>query len=309
MKYKPANTEVACIIVNWNKTSETLRCIKSIQGDECPSDIILVDNASSDQEALKGNISNLHFISLLVNKGFAGGVNAGIEYAIKNKAYLYIVLINNDAWPVDNAILKMIECIRDGNNIAAVSPKIFFPDHKTIWSAGGTFNYFRLTGSNRGRGSSDSKIYNNRENVIFASACAIMVKSSVFSDVGLFDSEYVNYYEDVDFCLRIRKKKMRIVYCPEAHIMHEGSLSAGAEYGEFVSFYRYRNRLILLKKHGNVLQILFNIFFLPLLCLRDFIWYVRYGKFRAYMRLWKGVFDFFLVKRKDVTMLERERKQ
>lgn len=290
------NTNLACVIVNFNRKKETLRCIKSLIADSAPKHIILVDNGSSAQDELCKEIKsvgNIHFIPLNENFGFAEGNNRGIKYALGLDGTSMIFLINNDAWVVDGALPKMNDFMNANKNVSILSPKIYFPDHKTIWSAGCGLNYLRLTGSNRGKGTYGEGIFNNTEEVPCASGCAMMIRVSVFDSVGFFDSNFFCYFEDLDFCLRARSGKNKIVYFPEAHILHEGSLTAGGEFDEFSSYYRYRNRLIILKKHGNILQVLFNVVFFPVLAVRDFFYYMYHGKFSAFGRLWKGFLDFF----------------
>lgn len=307
------DTNLACVIVNFNRKKETLHCIKSLIADPVPKYIILVDNGSSDRDELGKEIKSIknihpapqkvtgvdpwrgvHFIPLDKNFGFAEGSNRGIKYALGLDSISQIFLINNDAWIVNNALSKMNDFMNANSDVSILSPKIYFPDHKTIWSAGCKLNYLRLTGTNRGRGTYDSGLYDNIEEVPCASGCAVMIRASVFNSIGFFDPDFFSYFEDLDFCLRARMHfaKNKIVCFPEAHVLHEGSLTAGGEFDSFSSFYRYRNRLIILKKHGNFLQIVFNLFFFPILIIRDLFYYTYNRKFHAYRRLWKGVIDF-----------------
>lgn len=296
------NTNLACVIVNFNRKKETLRCIKSLVADSASKHIVLVDNGSSDQEELGKEIKSIekiHFIPLNENFGFAEGNNRGIKYALGLDSVSTVFLINNDAWVADGALSKMNDFMNANKDVAMLSPKIYFPDHKTIWSAGCGINYLRLTGTNRGRKTLDDGLYNNIAEIPAASGCALMLRASVFDSVGFFDSNLFCYFEDLDFCIRARIGKNKIVYFPKAHILHEGSLTAGGEFDGFSSYYRYRNRLIVLKKHGNILQILFNMVFFPVLMVRDFFYYMYNKNFHAYGRLWKGFFDFLIFLQKN----------
>ncbi|MBN1383338.1 MAG: glycosyltransferase [Elusimicrobia bacterium] len=289
-------SKVACIVLNFNRRKETLHCMESLRADPVPKSIIVVDNNSYDQKELGIEVSSMkdvHFIPLNKNFGFAEGNNRGIKYALGLDKTSLIFIINNDAWIADNALSKMNDFMNANSDVSILAPKIYFSDHKTIWAAGCRLNYLRLTGTNRGRRVKDNGLYDKTEEVSCASGCAMMIRPSVFDTVGFFDSDFFSYFEDFDFCLRARNKKNKIVYFPEAHVLHEGSLTAGGEFDIFSSFYRYRNRLMVIKKHANILQILFNIGFFQVLILRDFFYYIYSGKFHAYYRLWKGLFDFF----------------
>ncbi|MBD3270983.1 MAG: glycosyltransferase [Elusimicrobia bacterium] len=293
------NSSMACIMVNFNKLNESLRCIAHLRTDPAGGTIFFVDNGSSDQNIMQEKLIKYRDVILLPlaeNRGFAAGVNHGLRQALADGNFKNIFIINNDAWIQDHSISCLSGFFDANLDYSIVVPKILYPDAKTIWSAGGLFHYLRMTGGNRGMGEIDSGKYDTTEPIQFASACAMLIRRQVFDAIGLFDERYVNYYEDFDFCMRARAKGFQIAYCPQATVLHEGSSTAGDTMGVFVSYYRYRNRLINIKKHGRMVHVLFNIVFLPLLAVRDSILYLCRGRFRGYRNLWRGVYDFMVMK-------------
>ena len=93
--------KIITIILNWNSPSDSICCTKSILAQTTPSDILLVDNASSDnsvkifQKITQSN-SRIRLVKNNKNLGFAGGINSGLKIAIEEQ-YDYIALLNPDA--------------------------------------------------------------------------------------------------------------------------------------------------------------------------------------------------------------------
>jgi GT2 family glycosyltransferase len=109
---------VALIVLNWNGINDTLACLDSLLVQSYSEfKIIIVDNGSIDDSVLqltkyaKKNRSRVHLICNPVNLGFAGGVNTGIYWAIKNN-YPYVALFNNDAIADSRWLEKLVSVIQ-----------------------------------------------------------------------------------------------------------------------------------------------------------------------------------------------------
>jgi hypothetical protein len=255
--------------LNWNGWKDTIECLRSLEKLNYPNtlEIIVVDNASTDEsiQKIKEELPNLkRKITLIENKnnlGFSGGNNVGINYAISHEA-LYVLLLNNDT-VVDSNFLKGLVLVGEKDKtVGILAPKIyFFDDPKTIWYAGGNFNW--IFGSSHSRfGKIDSKKTEKTRKTQFITGCAMLVKSEVFKKVGLLDERFFLYYEDTDFSLMARKSGFKCVLVPSARIWHKIPLeslkhklsgAAGKIGSPSVLYYHYRNAMLLISKNGPFL--------------------------------------------------------
>lgn len=90
--------EVFVIILNWNETEDTIKCINSFLHLEYSNyDLIVVDNGSTDDSVrrIKERFPQIKLIETNKNLGYTGGNNVGIKYTMDNKAG-YVLIVNND---------------------------------------------------------------------------------------------------------------------------------------------------------------------------------------------------------------------
>lgn len=260
--------KVFIIILNWNGWKDTIDCLTSLESINYPKndfEIILIDNASTDDSLknLKNSIPAFkNKITLVENKenlGFSGGNNIGIDYAQKNKAD-YTLLLNSDT-VADPDFLKGLVLAGEGRKSAGIiAPKIyFFDEKKTIWFNGGKFSW--VFGSDHiDFGKIDnSETTGGQKKTEFITGCAMLVKSAVFKKAGLLDERFFLYYEDVDFSLRARKSGFECVVVEHSKVWHKIPLEslknrvsgASKKIGSpSVLYYHYRNAMLLVQKNG-----------------------------------------------------------
>jgi len=190
------------------------------------------------------------------NKGFAGGYNFGIRYAI-NWGADYILAINNDTLIGDGEILqKLVKTLKNEPKNAVVSPKILFakgfeyqkdrykPDERghVIWYAGGYIDWYNVFGKNRGLDEVDHGRYGLLEETDFISGCCFMAKVSALTKTGLFEEKLFAYFEDVDLMLRAKKLGYKLFYNGKTHLYHKVSRTAGIA-SPLTDYLITRNRL------------------------------------------------------------------
>ncbi|QQS38658.1 glycosyltransferase family 2 protein [Candidatus Woesebacteria bacterium] len=263
--------KVAIIILNWNKPGLTLECLESLdqlQVDNYKLQVIVVDNASSDDS--KDKLSNIKLqkaaYKLLVNKenyGFAKGNNIGIKYAIKQGAD-YLVLLNNDTKADSKLIVELLREIYSNPSAGILSPKIYFAKGyefhkerykkhnlgKVIWAVGGNVDWNNIYGTNRGVDEVDTGQFDEVDEVDFASGACLFVKAEVIKKVGMFDEKYYMYLEDMDFSERVRKAGFQICFVPKAVVWHK--VSQSSQIGGYLNdYFISRNRLLFAMKYAS----------------------------------------------------------
>lgn len=235
--------KIACIMVNYNGIDDTVEAIRSLENSSCPADIIVIDNASKNEEGtkLKNMFSNIKVIISTTNTGFVVANNLGIKYALES-GYDYILLLNNDTIVEKNMIEELMRYADE--KTVTVPTMYYYSDPQTIWFAGGKIN--RFTGSAR-HILNESKD-NNQIN--FATGCCIFIPSCIIEKIGLLDETYFMYCEDVDYSIKLIENKVKIIHIPSAHLWHKiGRSSVGVSH--LALYYSNRNRLYMTKNNKN----------------------------------------------------------
>ena len=133
--------KIACIMVNYNGFADTVEAIKSLEKSTYSADIIVIDNASENEEGtkLRNMFCNIKVIQNTINCGFAGANNIGMEYALNNE-YDYILLLNNDTIVSEDMIAELMNYVDDKSVV--VPTMYYYSDPQKIWFAGGKINRF-----------------------------------------------------------------------------------------------------------------------------------------------------------------------
>ena len=228
--------------------------------------IYCIDNKSSDDTA--DYLSTIEDERWLIsansdNRGVAAANNQGIVRAIRDNCE-WILLLNNDTSFGAGFFETLISACRDKEWSAAV-PKIYFDTPSAhIWYGGGGFNKLKgFTGYHVGMGDLDVGQCDKPKVVEYAPTCAMLLHRSVFQSVGLMDEAYFVYFDDTDFCWRLRCAGICLGYVPSATLIHKVGGSTGGDRKPFTVGYTSRNRLYYLKKNfGSLSAIAWRPFFL-----------------------------------------------
>lgn len=247
--------KISLIILNWNGKEVLEPCLESIEKvDYSNYEVIVVDNGSTDdsQKMVKDNFSYVHLIENEKNEGVPEGQNIGIKYALEHETD-YIFILNNDLTLDKNilkALLKVIEC---DDGIGVVGPIVFWADEpEKIQSAGGMVNWKNGLTYHLEVGETDKELPIVKEVDYFG---LVFVSSSVLKEVGLYNSKYFAYYEDTDFCTRVKKAGYKIVSVSNAKVWHKGSYTTKKISG-FFEYHMARNGFWFMKQHATKRQYL-----------------------------------------------------
>ena len=230
--------DLSCIIVNY-KNSEPLKdCLASIyqtvQGIDF--EVIIVDNSENDPglQPLKELYPKAQFISNSSNVGFSKANNQAAKIAQGN----ILIFLNPDTILSDQAINSMYKHVCSHTEIGALGPKVVNPDgslqyscrrYPTLWT--GLFNRYsilsQLFPENRFTSQYLMRDFDHNEiwQVDWLSGCCLMVSKSIFEQSHGFDENYFLFNEDVDLCRTINKGGKRVIYFPEATVIHQVSTS------------------------------------------------------------------------------------
>ena len=239
--------KISIVLLNLNQHRMTIDCIESLtENDYTNFEIILVDNGSTDNsveifESLPQKYQNLKFIKNRENLGFAEGNNVGI----RNSDGDYILLLNNDTIVKKDFLSSLVDATKKFPNAGAFGPKMYSYDKPLeIWHIGGEITKFlNFTHT-------PLKYKDSYKSVDWLSGCALMMNRETVEKVGLLNSSFFIYFEDVEWCIRAKKAGYDLIYVPNAELWHIGSVTSKERGGTtFFIYYGYRNKLFILKKH------------------------------------------------------------
>jgi GT2 family glycosyltransferase len=289
--------KVWVVIVNWNGREDTLTCLASITRSTLkPDHILVVDNGSQDGsiQAISTHYPDVETLETGENLGFGRASNLAAELFLSDLTGTHMFLLNNDATISEDTISQLVAAVEREQRIGAAVPKIYYagsPRH--LWYAGGDIDWKQGSAKHRGIGQEDRGQFDKSEPVSFATGCGLLVKRATLEQVGLFDSRYFFFGEDVDLSLRFSKAGYDILYCPAAIVRHKVGHSARRQAGAFAYYHMTRNRLLTMHKHANVCQwIHFGCYF-------PFLWgwkavesVVRSGNWKVWKGIGLGLWDF-----------------
>lgn len=232
------NDYISIIIVNYINYSLTIKCIESILEKNILNkyEIIVIDNNSPNlsYEELTFKYKNVNKVKVIKNEsnsGFGNANNLGVKESNGN----IILILNPDIIVLDNAIDEMINMLKSNERIGIVSGKLLNEDGSLQYSCRRVLSFSKFLQS---RTPLSKFIDNNKKELItseylmkdmnhdniteveWVMGACMMIYKDLFLDLGGFSKEYFMYFEDVDLCCKVRAVKKKVIYLPNAKMIH-----------------------------------------------------------------------------------------
>ncbi len=227
--------KISFIIVSWNTCEKTCACVASLRKYMPEHELIVVDNNSADDscEQLKERFPDVKLIENNDNRGFGTANNQGAEIATGD-VYCFI---NSDAELPDESLGRLAGLLLQNPSIGATGPRVIRGD--------GTFEYsygrFPTYGACLVRFGFEfflpfKTLFDAREKywrrrfrsalqVDWVSGCCLLMHAGLFKEMGGWDERYFAYFEDVELCRRVSHAGNKVVYDPQATIIHHHKAS------------------------------------------------------------------------------------
>jgi GT2 family glycosyltransferase len=282
---------VTAIVINWNLKETTAMCLRSLDRIGSSGHIIVVDNGSQDGslDYLRDRFPGVEFISLPENVGFAAACNCAIQRALQRSACQSILLVNNDAILAPDALSKLMEAAESNPETGILGPKVYYRDEpERIWYAGARMRRGVLAAADTGRGQVDRGQFDQPSMVDYVFGTVMLIQRKVFESVGLFDERFFLYLEDLDLCLRAKKKGFSLLFVPEACVWHIGSAST-AQHQEIRKFHYVKSTIIFLKKHLSRVVIPLALLFWSAVLIRMVIQDILRGNLSTLDTCWSAL--------------------
>ena len=214
--------DVSILIVNRNAAQLTLECIRQILAntDAVRFEIIIADNGSDTRDLaalrLLGQSEGVHLLEIGCNRYFGEANNIAAEHA---KGH-YICLLSNNAFVQSNWLRSLVDNVEKTAEAAACGPLILRPD-RSIQEAGATVNECGIPIPLSHGGDRKTTKCLVSKFVDYISTTALLLSRETFMEVGGFDPAYEPaYYEDVDLCFKLQGIGKKILFCPDAVVVH-----------------------------------------------------------------------------------------
>jgi GT2 family glycosyltransferase len=264
--------DLSIIIVNWNVRELLRDCLRSIAAGRggLALEVIVVDSASTDSSAgmVAAEFPWVKLIARPDNVGFPRGNNIGLAEAQGR----YLLLLNPDTRVIGGALPAMVEHLIAQPDIGALGPQLLNTDGSVQSSrrrfpslATGFFEGTWLEGLAPGvlRRYYALDLPDDAEtDVDWLNGACIMIPRRVYDEVGGMDEAYFMYSEELDWCRRIKEAGWRVVYYPQARILHHyGKSSEQAVTARHINFQRAKLRYYR-KYHGRTQTAILRLFLL-----------------------------------------------
>ena len=285
---------LSIITINYNGLKDTCELIDTLPLNDETIEVIVVDNASTQDEAteLEKRYPLIIVIRSDKNLGFAGGNNLGIKAAHGK----YLFFINNDAiLPQPSAISHLLTRLESSDQIGMVCPKIRFTWGKQLIQYAGYTPLSKITLRNKsiGFGEQDNGQYDTPHPTPYAHGAAMMVKREVIEQVGMMPECYFLYYEELDWSMMIRRTGYEIWYEPACTVFHKESQTTGQQ-SPLKTYYIIRNRLLFAQRNiDGSEKYLTYIYLICIVAVRDVLKYLCKGQINMAKAVMKGIKDFF----------------
>ena len=218
---------VSILIPVYNEINYTIECLLSIRSSKplVSYEVVIADDASTEDATWKlAGVPNVKYIRQPSNVGFLRNCN----HAFQECSGEYVLLLNNDAQLMPGALNALVDVLDQNPDVAACGPKMLYPDGR-LQEAGCTIDRDGVTTMVGLFSDPADPGYNYARDVHYCSGACLLIRRAELGGL-LFDETFVPAYcEDTDLCLRFLSKGRRILYCPDAEIVHHLSVSTNRQ--------------------------------------------------------------------------------
>lgn len=307
--------DLSIIVCSFNTRDDTLACLESIAADSAGLrvEVIVIDNASHDgsADAIAAHCPWVHLIALTHNLGFAAANNLAAEHASGE----YLLLLNPDTILLKGALHNILEFAKIYPHAGIYGGRTYFSDMSlnrtschgapTLWSqlckGTGLSSVFPNIALFNPEGLGGWERDTIRE-VDCITGCFLLIRRSLWEQLGGFDLDFFMYGEDTDLCIRARKLGAHPHVCPDARLIHHGGRSEAVRADKLVRLFRAKH--LLFAKHWHPWAVCIGVLMLATWALTRYLAFTLLSfvcpRYRTTASEWKTVLE----RRKEFTTLE-----
>ncbi|MGL4992295.1 MAG: glycosyltransferase family 2 protein [Sarcina sp.] len=249
---------VSVIILNYNNYEDTIECIDSFLKniEENIFDIVIVDNNSTNESInyLNNKYENNPRVNIIVSKkndGYANGNNVGVKFALANFNNKYICILNNDTIIQNNFLRSLINRMDKEINIGIISPMLCeYYDEKIVQSTGGIIDLKRGRIDAINHGKHINEVEKIDIECDYVGGACLLVRSNIFTEAGFIPEDYFLFFEETEWCIKVKKLGYKIICDTNNFIVHKGSASINSVKG-LSEYFFFRNRVLFERRNAK----------------------------------------------------------
>jgi len=286
--------DVSVVVVSYNTKELTVKCLKSVFIQNHVSyEVIVVDNASSDESVkeIQKSFPQVALIENSKNRGFATANNQAIKLA-KGR---YILLLNSDTILLsEDSFSKMVNFMDKRQEVGISGCKITKPNGRLDWPCKRSFQtpsvfFYRSLGLDKifPKHRSFGKYHltyldeNETHEVDAITGAFFMIRRETIDQIGLLDEKLFMYSEDMDWCLRAKKRNWKVFYYPEVQITHYKSRSSKKRSSKIIYWWYYSTWYVYKKHTAKNYNFLINSIVFIGFCLMFVFTFLRNAMIRS----------------------------
>lgn len=241
---------VCIVILNYNNYEDTIECINSVKDIEYKNyEIVVIDNCSSNDsvaELKKKFNDTIVLIENDKNLGYAGGNNVGLKYAY-DYGFEYVCILNNDTVVKKDFLSKCVEYLEVNKEVAFVGPIVLEYTNDIVQSSGGRVLVKKGSMEQINTGKKRDEIECEIDCDYISGACMVF-KTKLLQSQGYIPENYFLFYEETEWCYRVKKNGYRNVCINSTYIRHKGSISINQVDG-LNAYLMARNRIVFYRRN------------------------------------------------------------
>ena len=250
-----STVNISIVIVAANHRRYIEQCLKSLLRikDKLQLEILLVDNASTDGCAkfVRQHYPPVHLFIQKQKRGFSTNSNIGIRQS-KGR---YILLLNPDTEITTNALTTLMIFMNSHPRVGICGPQLLFPDGTLQFSCRAfptwqsvlvrrtPLRYFLQNSSINKHHLLADIDHNKIQEVDWLLGGCMMIRRKTLDNIGLLDENYYLYCEDIDICLRAKRKGWKVYYVPTARAIHHHLAVSDKKFFSMHSYHHTKSML------------------------------------------------------------------
>jgi len=254
-------TDISIVVPVHDDCCNLARCLEALAAYR--HELIVVDNGSRDgtPELVRSRFPSARCVMLGANRGYAAAANAGLELASGR----YVLLLNSDAWPIGDAVERLVALAESRPDVGVAGPRLVNPDgtlqrsvrgFPTLWRLATEFLFLRkLAPRSRMLNAFYGAGFDHAApaDCDFLKGAALLLRREALDEVGVLDEAFFVFSEDVDLCYRMRAAGWTVAFVPDSVFVHVGGASTRPRWDRM---YReqLRGHLVFFAKHHGLRQ-------------------------------------------------------
>lgn len=240
----PTTSIIVPAFNGWKHTAACLAALRETLPEAFRGEILVVDDASSDETAerlaqLRDQDARIRVLRNETNKGFIETCHVGVAEATGE----FLIFLNNDTIPLPGWFPPLLRTFERFLAAGVVGGKLLFPDGRLQEAGGVIFRDASAAHFGRGEVNPSEPLFNYVREVDYCSGALLATRRSLFNELGGFGLDFrPGYYEDVDYCFRVRERGYHVYYQPESAVVHVEGATSGTDFSQGMKQYQVINQ-------------------------------------------------------------------